>query len=84
MFDGKSFVEVVTERFGNQNAQWCTGGLSRGQIVRALIGDDPRYARFVDAVAMGRRKNGKHLVRIQSENRKWILAIDAKNILVRW
>lgn len=80
-FPGISFLEAVAERYGNPNAKWCSGGLDRGQRVRVVLEDEQR---FVDAVAMGRRKNGKHLVRIQGERRKWVLAVESHNILVRW
>ena len=77
-----NFLQAVARMFGNPNAVFLTGNrLDRGQRVRVIL-EDPRTV--VDGKAVGRRKSGRHIVRVCLNGRKWPLAVNTENILVRW
>lgn len=77
----KTFLQAVAERYGNPRATWLRGHLRPGQKIRFVLDSQNR---IVDGVAVGRRRNGKHLIRYYDGSRKWVLSVNTERILVDW
>ncbi len=76
-----NFLQLVAERYGNPNAVWCSGRLKNGQEVKAIL---PGEDRFVVAMATGRKKNSRHILKYRIGNRNWELIIPTRDILIEW
>jgi hypothetical protein len=88
------FVNAVASHYGNKNAQFLAEGdrLTAGQKVRVFVrrpsskdGEEiQEHEEIVDAKALGRKQDGKHVVQTMRNGRKWRIHAPSRQILVSW
>jgi len=85
-YGSTNFLELVRELYGDKKVKWASGKLRSGQKVKIIITDESiGEQRIVSAIATGRRKQGKNIIRYRDDNKRtWMLPMDNENIQVAW
>lgn len=79
-------LSLLAAKYGDPKVVWASGKLRAGQQVRIIITDEKHGGdRLVLAVATGKRKRGKNIIRYRDpNNRTWMLLMNNEDIQIEW